>query len=361
MVEIRIPSELRLQLKDLWDIRATQRGVLVMEGGNTLTAQIPAIKGDQGDPGRDGVPPRFHEPIREDELPNPTTLGPNDVGWIWPIRGTSMVYVYNGHDLIPIDNFIGGRGLTGPAPQVRIGDVNMTEESLRVLARQDSEGVVVFDFDIPRGIQGRPGQPGPPGDAGKIIDSPDYDDGGTPAARGDVLTMRPDGDWGPARPQVSAGVVKKSGQDSDWQNVDTGVLWRGDYMQIVTLTIPPQTVPWEPEVYGMVDARVDGAMVRMDMEAHLGAVSGPLLALGPGPQTSALIGEWSPRQLVPAADETAEFNASSTIVPAGQPAEIFLIARRVESLTSVRFRARKDRAYLRVHVNPVQVHDPEEP
>ena len=353
MVDFTMPAELRLQLKDQWDIRSTQRGVLVMEGGNTINAEIPAIKGDKGDPGRDGMPPRFHEPVHISELPNPEALTKDDEGWIWPIIDSTTVYTYNGFDLVPIENWMGARGPVGPPPTVRIGQVQ-TSDIARVVGVQDAEGTVTLDIDLPRGHKGDKGDKGDTGDAAPISSALDYDDGGTPAQRGDVLTMRADGDWGPARPQISAGVVKKSGADSDWADVNTGVNWKGDYVSIVTVTVPAQDVPWEPEVYGMVDVRVDGLMVRMDVEARLGAVSGPLLALGPGLATSAMIGEWMPRQLVPAADESAAFNASSSIVPAGQEATIYVIARRVESLTGVTVRARKDRAYLRVHVNPVR-------
>lgn len=353
MAEFTMPAELRLQLKDQWDIRSTQRGVLVLEGGNTINAEIPAIKGDKGDPGRDGTPPRFHPPVAEADLPDPRTLTNDDVGWFWPIEGSTTVYQWNGRELVPIPNYIGARGATGPAPAMRIGDVQ-TKDIPAARISTDAEGTVVLSLDLPRGLKGDPGDKGDSGDAAPISSATDYDDGGVPAQRGDVLTMRADGDWGPARPQISAGVVKKSGADSDWADVNTGVNWKGDYVNIVTVTIPAQDVPWEPEVYGMVDARVDGLMVRMDVEARLGAVSGPLLALGPGPQTSAMVGEWVPRQLVPAADESASFNASSSIVPAGQMATIHVIARRVESLSGITFRARKDRAYLRVHVNPVR-------
>ncbi|QGS35314.1 hypothetical protein FOB82_10600 [Corynebacterium xerosis] len=357
MVEFSMPATLKLLLKDQWDIRATQRGVLVMEGGNTINAEIPAIKGDKGDRGTDGTPPRFHEPVHINELPNPQSLTKDDEGWIWPIIDSTTVYAYNGFDLVPIENWMGARGPVGPAPTVRIGQVQ-TSDIARVVAAQGTDGTVVLDIDLPRGHKGDKGDKGAPGDAAPISSALDYDDGGTPAAPGDVLTMREDGDWGPAKPQIGAGSVKKHGADSDWQAVNTGPNWKGDYVSLTTLTIPAQTFPWEPEVYGLVDVKVDGIAVRMDVEAHLGAVSGPLLALGPGMQAASILGEWTPRQLVPAADETAAFNASSSIVPAGQEATIHLIARRVESLSGITVQTRKERAYLRVNVNPVRVEVP---
>lgn len=354
MVSFKIPAVLELLLKDQWDIRSTQRGVLTMEGGNTITAEIPAIKGDKGAPGRDGMPPRFREPVHRSELPNLEDLTKQDIGWFWPIIGSSTVYTYNGFDLIPIENYLGARGPVGPAPTIRIGDVNEADEA-RVVAWQDPEGVTVLDVDLPRGEPGERGVKGDTGDSASISHAEDYDDGGTPGQPGDVLTLRGDGDWGPARPQLGAGVVKRSGADENWRAIDTGAFWGGDYVGITELTVPPQPFPWEPEVYGMVDLKVDGIMVRMDVEARLGAVSGPLLALGPGPSSNKMIGEWVTRQIVPAADETASFNASSTVVPAGQAAVIHLIARRVESLSKITLQTRKERAYLRVNVNPVRV------
>ncbi|MEJ6019882.1 hypothetical protein [Corynebacterium sp. H113] len=354
MVEFKMPAELRLQLKDQWDIRSTQRGVLVMEGGNTITTDIPAIKGDQGDPGRDGVPPRFHAPVTVAELPNPGALGVEDVGWMWPIKGSTTVYQFNGYDLVPLENYLGARGPIGPAPAVRVGEIHV-DEVPGVATRQDVDGTVIFDFTIPRGQQGVPGQKGETGDSASISSAVDYDDGGVPAVVGDVLTMRADGDWGPAKPQIAAGTVKKYGADSDWEAVNTGVGWRGDYVEITKLTIPPQAYPWEPEVFGMVDAKVDGIMVRIDIEARLNAVSGPLLALGAGPESDGVLGDWVPRQLMPAADETASFNDSSSVVQPGREAVIYLIARRVESLSAITLQTRKERAYLRVNVTPVRV------
>ena len=357
MVEFTMPATLKLLLKDQWDIRATQRGVLVMEGGNTINAEIPAIKGDKGDRGTDGTPPRFHAPVVESDLPDPRTLTNDDLGWFWPIVGSTTVYQWNGRELVPIPNYLGARGETGPAPAMRIGDVQ-TRDIPAARISTDAEGTVVLSLDLPRGLKGDRGDKGDTGDAAPISSSQDYDDGGTPAAPGDVLTMREDGDWGPAKPQIGAGSVKKHGADSDWQAVNTGPNWKGDYVSLTTLTIPAQPFPWEPEVYGLVDVKVDGIAVRMDVEAHLGAVSGPLLALGPGMQSASILGEWMPRQLVPAADETAAFNASSSIVPAGQEATIHLIARRVESLSGITVQTRKERAYLRVNVNPVRVEVP---
>lgn len=354
MVEITMPATLRLLLKDQWDIRSTQRGVLTMEGGNTITADIPAIKGDQGDRGQDGAPPRFHEPVREEDLPNPLSLTRDDIGWMWPIKGSATVWTWNGFSLLPIPNYLGQLGPIGPAPDIVVGEVRHAEAA-RVTARQDAEGIVTLDFDIPQGKKGAPGDKGAPGSSGSISQAKDFDDGGEPARPGDVLTLHPDGTWRPMPAQIGAGSIKKSGADSDWQAVNTGAGWRGDYSALTTLTVPPQPWPWEPEVYGLVDLRVDGIMIRVDVEARLGAVSGPLLALGAGTATTNLLGEWTPRQIFPAADETASFNDSSTVVPAGQSAEIYLIARRVESLSSIWLRSRKERAYLRVNVNPVRV------
>ncbi|MDZ7914061.1 MAG: hypothetical protein U5O16_19840 [Rhodococcus sp. (in: high G+C Gram-positive bacteria)] len=88
-----LPATLRVRLADQWDIRKTGRGVVEIEGGD-MDVDVLAYKGDQGDPGRDGLPPRYMGSVASEILlPSPATLTPADIGKWWGVGKdtTSMV------------------------------------------------------------------------------------------------------------------------------------------------------------------------------------------------------------------------------------------------------------------------------
>jgi hypothetical protein len=353
VAKIDIPSTLHLLLSDQWNIREEGRGVLEIDG-NSITTSIPAYKGEPGDPGRDGLPPRFREPVGEDELPDIGDLSPSDIGWFWPIAGTSDVLTYNGLDLVRISDYFGGDGPVGPAPKVQIGGVQVGPvPAVTVVDDGQTNGTATINFTLPEPRQGERGKEGPTGPAADIEASADYDDHGTPATAGQVLTKHTDGTWYPATMQLSPGVVKKSAADSDWKALDSGINWRGDTLQAVVVNVPAQAFPWEPEIFGAIDVKTDGIGLVVDAEVRLGAASGPLVAKGPGNQNEQILGEWQTRSIVPAADGSSPLGESNTIVPAGTGVDFYVLLRRRYSATGVTVKSRKDNGFLRIKVEPV--------
>ncbi|MDZ7914060.1 MAG: hypothetical protein U5O16_19835 [Rhodococcus sp. (in: high G+C Gram-positive bacteria)] len=120
-----------------------------------------------------------------------------------------------------------------------------------------------------------------PGPTATIGTASDFD-GSTAPEVGDALVYIGGGDWAPRKLAMSPGVFKKDGSAADWLAVNTGNNWSGDYATITTLTIPAQPWAYEPDVHALVEFMVAGNNVRMDLEARLNSVSGPLLGRGIG-------------------------------------------------------------------------------
>ncbi|MDF3308702.1 hypothetical protein P3H15_27165 [Rhodococcus sp. T2V] len=347
-----LPMTLKLRLKDQWDIRTTGRGVAEIEAGE-MDVDVLAYKGDQGDPGRDGVPPRFMGDVATTgDLPDPNDLDPDyDLGQWWGITGTNDAWFYNGTPTLERrQNYIGAQGVAGPAITLTKGTITQGTDWNFSLEEVGSNAYKL-------NIVAKPGPAGAdstvPGPTATIETASDFDDTTEPKT-GDVLVKLANGKWGPGTVAMSPGVYKKVGSETSWLAIDTGNNWSGDFQTITTLTIPAQPWAYEPDVYGLVEFSVAAINnVRMDLEARLGAVSGPLLGRGAGDAVGIFESEWTARTLVPAADETAPAGAGSTIVPAGTAATIYLIGRRVDSLAQIRFQTRKERAFLRVRPMPV--------
>lgn len=339
-----VPATLRIRLADQWDVRKTGRGVLELEGGE-LEGDVLAYKGDKGDSGRDGMPPRYMGDVAtEAALPNPATMGPADIGKWWGVTGTPHAWFYNGTTTLAKRENYTQVGATGPAPTLIKGTITEGADWGFSI-----EPVTAGVFKLH--IVAKPGPAGAnstvPGPTATISTASDFDPT-DPADTGDVLGKLANGKWGPIKAAMSPGVYKKVGAAADWLAIDTGNTWTGDYQPITTLTIPAQPWAYEPEVSGLCEFLVAGNNVRMDLEARLGSVSGPLLARGPGASIAAFVDNWTPRILTPGGEETTTPGTSSTIVAAGAPAVIYLVGRRVDSGAAIRFQTRKERAVLRV-------------
>lgn len=344
-----LPATLRLRLVDQWDIRTTGRGVAEIEAGN-LDVDVLAYKGDQGDPGRDGMPPRFVADVAsEAALPSPSTMGPADIGKWWGVTGTPHAWFYNGTATLSKRENYTQTGPPGPSITLTKGTITEgTDWNFSVeQAAADSYRLNIVAKPGPKGEDSTV-----PGPTATISTASDFDDTTEPTT-GDALVWTSGGKWAPKRIATSPGVYKKDGSASDWLAVNTGSNWAGDYQTITTLVIAAQPWPYEPDVHALCEFMVSGTNVRMDLEARLGSVSGPLLGRGAGASLSSYLNEWVPRTLVPGGEETAAPGASSTIVAAGAQATIFLLARRVDSAAKLRFETRKERASLRVRPMPV--------
>lgn len=344
-----LPATLRVRLADQWDIRTTGRGVVEIEGGD-MEVDVLAYKGDKGDAGRDGMPPRYMGTVAtEIGLPSPGSLTATDIGKWWGVAGTPHAWFYNGTAaLAKRENYV-QVGPVGPAITISKGTITEGEDWGFSLEQTDT---TAFKLNI----VAKPGPKGDdsvvPGPVATIGTASDFD-GSTAPEVGDALVYIGGGDWAPRKLAMSPGVFKKDGSAADWLAVNTGNNWSGDYATITTLTIPAQPWAYEPDVHALVEFMVAGNNVRMDLEARLNSVSGPLLGRGTGSSVGIFENEWTPRTLVPGGNETSAPGASSTIVAAGAPATIHLVGRRVDSTSKLRFETRKERAMLRVRPMPV--------
>lgn len=354
-----LPMKLNLRLHDQWDIRTTGRGVAEIESGE-MDVDVLAYKGDPGDAGRDGTPVQIHRAQIAGDIPAIGTLDSAWIGHAWRVDGSRDVKIvveeYPGGPVKfeTLTNYLGDKGDTGAIPTLTVrSTTSVSEGDGSVEFEEISPGAYAADFIL------RKGDPGPastvPGPAAAVEAATDYEDGDTPAVTGDVLAKRSDGKWGPRKIFQSPGVYKKVGSAADWLAVNSGNGWAGDYLSIVTMAMPAQPFPWEPEVDGMVEFFTT-ANIRIDLECRLGAVSGPLLGRGPGTAITAFQNQWVPRTLVRAAEETISSpTSSSTIVPANTAVNIFLIAQKIETTAQTRLETRKERAFLRVRPIPVPV------
>ena len=354
-----LPMTLKLRLHDQWNIRTTGRGLAEIEGG-TMDVDVLAYKGDDGDPGRDGTPVQIHRAAIAGDIPAIGSLSPEWVGHGWRVDGSRdvkmVVEEYPGGPVKfdTLTNYLGDKGDTGAIPSLSVRSVATTDTGNgSVLFEEISPGAYVADFVLRKGETGAASTV--PGPAAAVEAATDYEDGGVDAVTGDVLAKRSDGKWGPRKVFQSPGVYKMAGSDPNFLAVNTGNGWAGEYIQIAVRTIPAQPFAWEPEVDGMVEF-FTSANVRIDLECRLGALSGPLLGRGPGAAISAFTGQWIPRTLVKASDETITVpTSSSTIVPANTAVNIYLIAQKIESSAQTRLETRKERAFLRVRPMPVVV------
>lgn len=349
MPQFTMPALLRVNLKDQYDLRSTQRGVLEVEQGQ-IDMDVLAYKGDKGDTGEVGPTLKVQEPVLEANKPNLGDMTAQYIGYAWPIVGTSDAIVYNGTELVRVPLFQGMQGEPGVTPTIA-AETQVTTGPETVLSLVEiSDNVYQLQGTVKRGDKGEPGVTGPPGPSAAINSAADVEG---PIGVGQTLVMGTDGKFRAQDLAQPSGVYKKSGADSDWQDVDTGANWTGDTVQITVMQIPAQDFAWEPEVQGHIEIQYVGIAVRFDVEVRLGSVSGPLVALGPGMASTAFLSTWTPRSIQPATEETSGPEQSTTIVPAGQAANLYLVLRRIESAAALRILARKNRAHLRVRVLPV--------
>ncbi|MGN0100767.1 MAG: hypothetical protein ACI39C_07490 [Dietzia sp.] len=347
--QFTMPAVLKVNLKDQWDLRTTQRGILEVDQGE-IQMEALAFKGDKGDKGEPGQTLLVQEPVPEHSIPTLGDMTEEQIGWAWPIVGKSEAIVYNGVDLVRVPLFDGRQGEPGVSPQIapETAVVSGTETSLRLV--EIAPSVWQLQGTVARGAKGDPGVRGVPGPSAAIQGAEDVQG---PFVEGQTVVMGPGGKFVAADLAQPSGVYKKSGADSDWSDVDTGSNWTGDTIQLTMLQVPAQDFAWEPEVHGHVEMQYVGIAVRFDAEVRLGSASGPLVALGPGMASTALLSTWTSRSIQPAAEETTGPADSRTIVPAGQVANLYLVLRRVESAAALRVLARKQRAHLRVRLLPV--------
>lgn len=344
-----VPATLRIRLRDSWDIRSTNRGVLELEGGN-LDIDALAYKGDPGKDGEPGPPARYMAEVANvGALPSPQTLGPADIGKWWSVTGSPDAWFWNGTNLARKPNYI-QVGPAGPAITLTPGTITEGAEWGFSL---DKTGDAAYRLNI----VAKPGPKGAdstvPGPTATIMSASDADN----LAAADVGTFlfksAPDR-VGAKKIALSPGTYTKVGTETDWLTVDSGVNWNGTVQQITTLTVPAQPYAWQPDVTAFCEFMTQSASgQRFDLEVRLNAVSGPLVARGAGASTGEALGVWTTRHAIPAADVTAA-PGGGAIVPAGTQAVLYVIASRVEGgATPCRFYTRKERAFLRVRLMPV--------
>lgn len=347
--QFNMPATLRVNLKDQWDLRTTQRGILEVDQGQ-IEMDALAFKGDKGDKGDTGPSLLVQEPVPEHSIPNLGDMTDEQIGWAWPIVGKPEAIVYNGVELVRVNLFEGRQGEPGVSPQIAAETAVVSGPSTALSMVEIAPNVYQVQGTVAKGDKGAPGVTGPPGPSAAIQGAEDVQG---PFVEGQTVVMGPAGKFIAADLAQPSGVYKKSGADSDWADVDTGANWTGDTIQLTMMQIPAQDFAWEPEVHGHVEMQYMGIAVRFDAEVRLGSASGPLVALGPGMATTSWLSTWTARSIQPATEETTGPESSTTIVPAGQVANLYLVLRRVESAAALRVLARKQRAHLRVRLLPV--------
>lgn len=360
---VTFPAKISIRGQDQWNIRSTMRGIVEIEsveGADGAVVDALMFKGDKGDQGRDGFPPQIHLVGTEAEIPELSSLDDTWVGHGWRVTGSRDVRFLNetypgGPLQFEIQyNWLGTQGDAGAAPTLTTGTLTVgdspTDAAFSI--EQVSPNAYAVNARLPKGNPGEDSTvPGPTATIATASDA----DGLAAAAVGEFIYKKSNSpiQFGAKKVSLSPGVYKRDGSHADWATIDTGTNWTAEYIAITSMVIEAQSAPWEPEVFGLCEMQVSGYSLRVDLEARLGAVGGPLLARGAGPSISDYLNQWHARQLVPAADESVLPGSSATIVPADTAATIYLIARKVDATNAIRLQARKTRGYLRVRPMPV--------
>lgn len=245
------------------------------DGAAEVAMGLPAYRGEQGPPG-----PRPQVFIVPDlaAIPQPGTLTDNDFGKCWRVEGESTVRMWTEKGFQIHPNWIGTQGLPGdrgPANVLSPGVIEMLDKhAMPTIEITGAPPNQVLNLGIPA-------VPGPQGDVGPaaaIEGSFDYDDDGTAATAGQVLTKRADGNWGPQSP--FAAIEEYVVPPSSFPNASKSS--SDQRHQLVAVPIPAKPYAYRFAVSGSVE--VDNrAGHQVDIEVRLdNPTSGTLIGIGKG-------------------------------------------------------------------------------
>ena len=354
-------AQLRLRWDgDAMDWESERRAIIEVTNG-VGTLFLP--RGRQGDKGLDGEPgPKLspdvvldYETDVEAQTHLPTDLGPLDRGYVVINDPTNTGFFWNGDVWRIVNDVVGMQGDQGPAIGVSVGSVTTSPSGGSAAVSLDAASTAtnkIFNFTLPRGEKGAVGlgAKGDPGEALSSASDVQWPEGGP--VDGQTLVWDSalnKATWG----SFSPGPVGPYSAGPDQFTAINDNSWPQDYKQVLKLTIPAQPFAWHPRCHGYCDVKVNGVMARVDLEARLNSLSGPLVGRGPGDTITGFLENYTARVLVPAFDGPMTPDAMSSYVAAGVPADIYLSIRRIDTLTVFGVQTRKDRATFSVWCDPI--------
>ncbi|WJJ10365.1 hypothetical protein P9990_17490 [Prescottella equi] len=285
------------------------------DGAHEVAMGLPAYRGDQGPPG-----PRPQVFIVPDlaSIPQPGTLTDNDFGKCWRVAGESTIRMWTEKGFQIHPNWIGAQGepgARGPANVLSEGVIEMLDEhAMPTIEITGAAPNQVLHIGIPA-VPGRQGDVGP---AAAIEASVDYDDDGSPATPGEVLTKFADGKWGPQLPY--AVIEEYVVPPSSFPNVSKNS--SDQRHQLVSVPIPAKPYDYRLGVSGSIE--VDNrAGHQVDIEVRLGnPTTGTLVGLGKGQASEG----W--RDVMLRSHSEVAYQPGSTIgvIPAGTAVTVYASA-----------------------------------
>lgn len=313
-------------------------------------------KGLDGEPGP-GMAPQvvLNYPTDTEALAQLPQLGALDKGYCALNEPTKTAFFWSGTTWLLVTNAVGMQGPSGPPIAVGVGQVitspsgGSAQVSLNPASTDTNK---IFDFVLPRGERGSVGigQQGPAGNALSQAGDVQWPTGGPETGQ----TIEWDAALGKA---VWRAVTP--GPTGPWSTGEAGIAvindnaWPQDTKQVARLYIPPQPFRWRPRCYGYVDVKVNGIMARVDLEARLNSMSGPVVGRGPGTQITGFLENYTTRTLVPTFEGAMEPGSVAASVPKGEGADIYLVIRRIDTLATFGVQTRRDRASFAVYCDPV--------
>jgi hypothetical protein len=345
---------------DYMDLEGERRAVIEVTDGS---GDLFLPRGRQGDKGLDGEPGPAMAPAAviayatdaEAIASLPTGLGPLDKGYCVLNDTTNSAFFWSGTTWLTVTNAVGLQGPQGPPIGVSIGAVTTSPSGGSASVSLDPSSTAtnkVFNFTLPRGAQGSVGvgSKGEPGDALASAGDVQWPTGG-PA---DGQTMV----WDDALGKMvfatfAPGPVGPYGAGPDQFAVINDNSWPDDYKQVCKITVPAQPFAWHPRVLGYCDVKVNGIMARVDLEARLNSPTGPLVGRGPGTTITGFLENYTTRTLIPCFEGPMTPETSAAMVAAGSAADIYLVIKRIDTLTTFGVQTRKDRASASVYCDPI--------
>lgn len=345
---------------DVLDYESSRRAIVEVTNG---VGELHLPRGPKGEKGNDGEPGPGLAPDAVVGYPTdaeafdnlPSGLGPLDRGYCVINQDTRTGFFWSGSQWFTVLEVVGAEGPQGPAVQVSVGSVSTSPSGGSAQVTLDPSSTAthkIFNFVLPRGAQGAVGlgQKGDPGDA--------------LASAADVL-------WPEGGPEDGQTLVWDSAiNKAVWKAMTPGPVgpfsagpnefaaindaaWPQDYKIITTVDIPAMPFRWRPRCLGYCDVKVNGVMIRVDIEARLGSASGPMVGRGPGTTISGFLENYTTRTLISTYEGPVTPENTAATVPAGEASTVYLILRRIDSVATFGVQTRKDRASFAVWCDPI--------
>lgn len=343
------------------DWESERRAMIEVTNG---VGELTLPRGDQGDKGDDGAPgpglaPDQVTEYATDELAIanlPGTFGAADRGFCSLNNPTKTAFFWSGTAWLAVQDAVGMQGPTGSTVSLGIGTVTTGPSGGTASVTLDpssTETNKVWNITLPRGLQGVAGVgiQGIPGDA--LLSANDVDHT-NPPENGQVLVW----DETLEKAKFSAPIGGSVGPYTIGPN-DPALIavndssWPQEYKQVGRIDVPAQAFSWHPRVEGYMDVKVSGSIARVDLEARLSSVTGPLVGRGPGAGLPSELDQYTPRQLGVSFEATMTPESLGAYVAKGQAASLYFSIRRIDTLTTFGVATRKDRAGFAVYCDPI--------